>query len=128
MINKLYVYFQLSIISYYFWSSFLIKFSRKKNVKSYFQKGKATYFSKISNKVSELNINKSIKNQINKIRTRDNKNFPACFYYKKRKYIIKENPKVYAKISNALLGKAEIKLNFIYVLATFLQRGLNKSI
>ena len=69
--------------------SFLIKFSRKKNVKSYFQKGKATYFSKISNKVSELNINKSIKNQINKIRTRDNKNFPACFYYKKRKYIIK---------------------------------------
>ena len=65
------------------------KFSRKKNVKSYFQKGKATYFSKISNKVSELNINKSIKNQINKIRTRDNKNFPACFYYKKRKYIIK---------------------------------------
>ena len=40
---------------------------------------------------SELNINKTIKSQIDKLRTRDNKNFPAYFFYKKRKYIIKLN-------------------------------------
>ncbi len=68
---------------------FIKKYSKNKNIKSYHQKGKPTYYSKIKNSFSEININKSIKSQINKIRTRDNNDFPAFFYYKKRKYIMK---------------------------------------
>ena len=42
-------------------------------------------------KIKTKNINKSIKSQIDKLRTRDNNNFPAYFIYKKRKFIIKIN-------------------------------------
>tara|TARA_A100001015_G_C15029036_1_gene732086 strand:- start:2483 stop:3106 length:624 start_codon:yes stop_codon:yes gene_type:complete len=70
---------------------FLKKYSKNKNVKSYDQKGKASSFPRIPPSLSELNINKSIKSQIDKLRTRDNNNFPAYFIYKKRKYIIKIN-------------------------------------
>lgn len=38
---------------------------------------------------SQLNINKSMKSQINLLRICDNENFPAFFYYLKKKYIIK---------------------------------------
>lgn len=40
-------------------------------------------------KDSELNINKTIKSQINLIRTCDNLRYPGFFYYKKKKFIIK---------------------------------------
>jgi len=70
---------------------FLKKYAKKKNIKSYYQKGKPTYFPKIQASFSELNINKTIKSQMNKLRTRDNVNFPAYFFYKKKKYTIKLN-------------------------------------
>jgi|TARA_B110000914_G_C15447380_1_gene439146 methionyl-tRNA formyltransferase len=70
---------------------FLKRYAKNKYIKDYSQKGKVTYFPKIQTSFSELNINKTIKSQIDKLRTRDNKNFPAYFFYKKRKYIIKLN-------------------------------------
>ena len=70
---------------------FIKRYSKNKKIKSYNQKGKASYFPKIPSSLSELNINKSIKSQIDKIRTRDNKNFPSYFIYKKRKYKIQIN-------------------------------------
>jgi methionyl-tRNA formyltransferase len=70
---------------------FLKKYAKNKNIKSYHQKGKPTYFPKIQASFSELNINRTIKSQMNKLRTRDNVNFPAYFFYKKKKYIIKLN-------------------------------------
>ena len=62
---------------------FIERYSKKKNLKSFNQKGKVSYFPRIPSSFSELNINKSIKSQINKIRTRDNKNFPSYFIYKR---------------------------------------------
>jgi methionyl-tRNA formyltransferase len=70
---------------------FIKRYSKNKKLKSYNQKGKASYFPRIPSTLSELNIKKSIKSQIDKLRTRDNNNFPAYFMYKKRKYIIKIN-------------------------------------
>ena len=70
---------------------FLKKYAKNKTLKSYDQKGKASYFPRIQPSLSELNINESIKSQIDKLRTRDNNNFPAYFIYKKRKFIIKIN-------------------------------------
>ena len=40
-------------------------------------------------KDSELNINKTIKEQFNLLRINDNKLYPSFFYYKKNKYILK---------------------------------------
>jgi len=70
---------------------FLKKYKIKKNIKTYNQTGQPTYYKKIKTSFSELNVNKTIKSQFNKLRTRDNKNFPSYFFYKKRKYIIKIN-------------------------------------
>jgi len=70
---------------------FLNRYSKNKNLKGYNQIGKVSYFPRIKSTFSELNINKSIKSQIEKLRTRDNNNFPAYFIYKKIKYIIKIN-------------------------------------
>ena len=67
---------------------FLKKYAKKKNIKSYYQKGKPTYFPKIQASFSELNINKTIKSQMNKLRTRDNVNFPAYFFYKKKNILL----------------------------------------
>ena len=53
------------------------------------QSGKASYFKKLKKKDSEINIYKSIKSQFNRLRTVDNENFPAFFFYKKRKFILK---------------------------------------
>jgi len=39
-------------------------------------------------KDSELNINKTIKQQINYLRINDNKHYPSFFYFKNKKYII----------------------------------------
>ena len=38
---------------------------------------------------SQLNINKSIKSQLNLLRVCDNKRYPAFFHYKKKKFLIK---------------------------------------
>lgn len=53
------------------------------------QKGKSTLFPKRTPKDSELNINKSIKNQFNLLRIADNLEYPVFFRYKKAKYTLK---------------------------------------
>lgn len=53
------------------------------------QKGKENFIKKRKPKDSELNINKSIKNQFNHLRINDNELYPSFFYYKKIKYILK---------------------------------------
>ena len=66
-----------------------IKNFKKNKIKSFSQKGKATYYKKIPKNFSKINIKKSIISQINIIRTRDNQKFPSYFFYKKRKYFLK---------------------------------------
>ena len=66
-----------------------IKNFKKNKIKSFTQKGKATYYKKIPKNFSKINIKKSIISQINIIRTRDNQKFPSYFFYKKRKYFLK---------------------------------------
>jgi methionyl-tRNA formyltransferase len=61
----------------------------KKAPSSKKQNGKASYFKKLNKKDSEINIHKSLKSQFNRLRTTDNDNFPAFFFYKKRKFILK---------------------------------------
>ena len=55
------------------------------------QQGKSTWNRKRTTKDSELNINKSIADQINLLRIVDNKLYPAHFYYKGEKFILKIN-------------------------------------
>ena len=52
------------------------------------QSGKSTYNKKRIPKDSELDINKTIKEQFNHLRINDNVNFPSFFIYKKTKYFI----------------------------------------
>ena len=59
------------------------------NINSIKQKGKSTYYKKRTPKDSELNINKSILSQFNKLRIANNNEWPAFFYYKNKKYILK---------------------------------------
>ncbi len=66
-----------------------IKNFKKKTFKSFPQKGKPTYYKKIPKNLSKIDIKKSIISQINIIRTRDSRNFPGYFFYKKRKYFFK---------------------------------------
>ena len=69
---------------------FIKKIKNKKNyIKSIDQKEKPSYFKKFKSTASKIDITKTIKSQINIMRTRDNNNFPSYFYYKKRKFIIK---------------------------------------
>lgn len=63
-----------------------IKEYKKLNKKR--QIGKSTYYKRRIQKDSQLDINKSIKNQINLLRISDNKNFPTFFFYKDIKYIV----------------------------------------
>lgn len=50
---------------------------------------KTNYLKRRKPKDSQLNVNKSIKSQINLLRICDNENYPAFFYNLKKKYIIK---------------------------------------
>lgn len=59
------------------------------NVTGREQKGKSTYYPRRRPKDSELDIDKSIKEQFNLLRTVDNKRYPAFFNYSGRKYILK---------------------------------------
>ena len=53
------------------------------------QKGKETFFKKRFPKDSELDVNKNIKSQFNKLRISNNESWPCFFYYKNKKYILK---------------------------------------
>ena len=53
------------------------------------QSGNETFYKKRTSKDSELDINKSIKEQFNLLRIVDNENYPAFFYKDGKKYIIK---------------------------------------
>jgi len=53
------------------------------------QVGKASYYKKRDTKDSQLDINKSIKEQFNLLRIVNNDEFPAFFYYKNKKYFLK---------------------------------------
>ncbi len=60
-----------------------IKPKKQKKIK------KNNFFRKRFPKDSELNINESIKKQINKFRVSDNERYPSFFYYKGKKFILK---------------------------------------
>ena len=64
---------------------FIKKLKKKQIPKTKKQKGIATYYKMRLPKDSKININKSIKSQINLIRMCDHNNYPAFFYYKKKK-------------------------------------------
>ena len=65
---------------------FLIKYP---NVKSKKQIGKGNFNKRRHPKDSQLDINKTIKQQFNHLRINDNELYPSFFYYKGQKYIIK---------------------------------------
>lgn len=69
----------------------IIKFFLNKYPKVSFrkQKGKENFIKRRTPKDSELNINKSIKDQFNHLRINDNDLYPSFFYYKKTKYLLK---------------------------------------
>ena len=63
--------------------------SKYPNVQSKKQFGNGNFNKRRKPEDSELNINKTIKQQINHLRINDNELYPSFFYYKKKKYIIK---------------------------------------
>ena len=65
---------------------FLIKYP---NIKLRKQRGEGNFNKRRTIKDSELNINKTIKQQINHLRINDNNLYPSFFYYKGQKYVIK---------------------------------------
>jgi methionyl-tRNA formyltransferase len=65
---------------------FLIKYP---NIKPTKQTGKGNFNKRRYPKDSQLNINKTIKQQFNHLRINDNELYPSFFYYKDQKYIIK---------------------------------------
>ena len=52
------------------------------------QIGKSNYNKRRTNKDYKLNLNKTIKSQLNILRISNNENYPAYFIYKKQKYIL----------------------------------------
>jgi len=65
---------------------FLVRYP---NVKSKKQKNKSNFNKRRYPKDSQLNINKTIKQQFNHLRINDNKLYPSFFYFKGKKYIVK---------------------------------------
>lgn len=59
------------------------------SVNSYQQEGKETFYEKRTPQDCQLDINKSIVEQFNLLRTVDNNIYPAFFLYKNHKYILK---------------------------------------
>ncbi len=53
------------------------------------QSGISTYYKRRTNKDSELDIKKSIEEQFNLLRVCDNERYPAFFFYRDKKFIIK---------------------------------------
>jgi len=58
-------------------------------MKPYKQQGEEVFFSKRTKKDSELDINKSIKEQFNLLRVVDNERYPAYFVLNNKKYVLK---------------------------------------
>ena len=68
----------------------ILKFIDKyPDVKGKPQRGVGSYYPKRTPKDSELDIDKTIKEQFNLLRVSDNKRYPAFFKYKGYKYIVK---------------------------------------
>ncbi len=59
------------------------------NIKGKEQQGESTFYKRRTPKDSKLNINKSIDEQFNLLRTVDNQNYPAYFIKNNVKYILK---------------------------------------
>lgn len=59
------------------------------DIKGRKQIGKSTYYKKRTPIDSQLDLNKSIKEQFNNLRIADNERFPSWFVYKGHKYILK---------------------------------------
>lgn len=70
---------------------YLVKeFIKSKNLpKPQAQKGKDSFYRRRSKEDSELDINKTIKEQFNKLRVGNNNDWPSFFYFKGHKYILK---------------------------------------
>ena len=66
--------------------SFLNKYPKLQNTT---QTGQSNFNLRRTPSHSELNINKTIKSQFNLLRICDNNLYPAFFYHKKKKYILK---------------------------------------
>lgn len=67
----------------------LLKSIKNNKIKLFKQRGLGSYLMKRTFKDSEININKTIIEQFNLLRCCDNEKYPAFFYYKNYKYIIK---------------------------------------
>ena len=68
----------------------MVKYLKKfPNLKQLKQSKKSSYNKKRTPKDSELNLNKTIKEQFNHLRINDNIKIPSFFIYKKTKYFIK---------------------------------------
>jgi len=65
------------------------KLIENKDIKFKKQIGKETFYKKRTPSDSELKFTKSIKENFNLLRISNNEKWPAFFYYKKTKYIIK---------------------------------------
>ena len=61
----------------------------KHTIKSKNQIGKGNFNKRRHPKDSQLDINKTIKQQFNHLRINDNEHYPSFFYYKGQKYLIK---------------------------------------
>tara|TARA_B100001057_G_scaffold498184_1_gene604424 strand:+ start:1507 stop:2151 length:645 start_codon:yes stop_codon:yes gene_type:complete len=72
---------------------FLNTYKKYGFVKSKKQTGKATYYKLRKPQDHYINLNKSIKSQFNLLRTSDNKNYPAFFNYKSKKFFLKISKK-----------------------------------
>jgi methionyl-tRNA formyltransferase len=71
--------------TFYLISSFLNKYPKNKKKK---QKGKSNFLKKRHPYDSELNINKSIKDNFNLLRISNNETWPAFFMYKGQKFVL----------------------------------------
>ena len=67
---------------------FLKKLIKNKSLKAKKQKGKSTFYKKRDSLDQEIDINKSLKSQINLLRTSDNRFYPPFFKYKNKKFKI----------------------------------------
>jgi len=59
------------------------------NIKGKKQRGNPTYYRRRFASDSELDVNKTIREQFNKLRVVDNERYPASFEYRGKKYIVK---------------------------------------
>ncbi|MDE2027944.1 MAG: methionyl-tRNA formyltransferase [Candidatus Omnitrophica bacterium] len=59
------------------------------HLKPVVQEGKSSFYPKRTPKDSELDINKSLKEQFNLLRTVDNERYPAFFYIHGKRYVLK---------------------------------------